>query len=92
MIPANSLTNTIDRLVKGGLIDGSAHPTDRYVSVVALTEQGRDMVLTIQRARMEHVSEVFGHLSDDDLKNFARLLQTELERADTGMDQTTTLS
>jgi DNA-binding MarR family transcriptional regulator len=86
MIPASSMTNTIDRLVEAGLIARAAHPTDRRVSVVALTEQGRDMVLTIQRERKEHVSEVFGHLSDDDLDTFARLLQTTLERVDTGTE------
>jgi MarR family transcriptional regulator, organic hydroperoxide resistance regulator len=83
MIPASSMTNTIDRLVEAGLIERAAHPTDRRVSVVALTDHGREMALTIQRERKEHISEVFGHLSDDDLDTFARLLQTTLERVDT---------
>jgi hypothetical protein len=83
---ARSMKNTIDRLDGAGLIARTAHPTDRRVSLVVLTEQGREMALTIQRERKEHISEVFGHLSDDDIDNFARLLQTTLERVDTGTD------
>ncbi len=51
-----------------------------------MTEQGREMALTLQRGRNEHIREVFGHLSDGDLDTLARLLQTTLERVDTGTE------
>lgn len=80
--PASSMTHTIDHLEAEGLVVRAAHPTDRRVNVVRLTTKGEETAIALHRERKEHVTEVFGHLSDDDLDGFARILQTTLTQID----------
>ena len=80
--PASSMTHTIDHLEAEGFVVREAHPTDRRVNVVRLTVKGADTATALQRERKGHVIEVFGHLSDDDLDDFARILQTTLTQID----------
>ncbi len=45
-----SLTNTIDRLERDGLVDRVAHPTDGRTTLASLSEDGRRVVEEAQQA------------------------------------------
>ena len=45
-----SVTNTIDRLERDGLVERQAHPTDGRTTLAVLTEQGRTIVQQAQEA------------------------------------------
>jgi DNA-binding MarR family transcriptional regulator len=45
-----SVTNTVERLGRAGLVQRQPHPTDGRANLVAITPQGRDLALQAARA------------------------------------------
>ena len=44
MVHPTSVTNVVDRLESHGLVERRAHPTDRRVTLVAITRSGRGLL------------------------------------------------
>ncbi|MEU1971548.1 MarR family transcriptional regulator [Microbacterium sp. NPDC019599] len=68
-----SVTNTVDRLVRDGLIVREPHPVDGRAAMLALTDAGRDLV---ERATEALNSEMFERpgLSEDDTAELVRII------------------
>lgn len=68
-----SVTNTVDRLAKDGLLVREPHPVDGRAAVLVLTDEGRDLV---ERATAVLNAEVFEQpgLSDDDTAELVRII------------------
>lgn len=68
-----SVTNTVDRLVRDGLIERVPHPADGRAAMLVLTESGRSLV---DEATDALNAEVFAHpgLTEDDTVDLVRIL------------------
>lgn len=68
-----SVTNTVDRLVRDGLIERTAHPRDGRAAMLVLTASGRDLV---ERATTALNADVFSDpgLSGTDTAQLVELL------------------
>lgn len=74
-IAPRSTTEVVDALQERELIERQADPTDRRATVVALTEQGRQVGEAIKSARSAEAERFFGHLSASDRAQLARILR-----------------
>ena len=68
-----SVTNTVDRLVRDGLVVREQHPADGRAAMLVLAPEGRDLV---ERATDALNTQVFADpgLSDDDSVDLVRIL------------------
>ena len=68
-----SVTNTVDRLVRDGLVVREPHPIDGRAAMLVLTDAGRDLV---ERATDALNSQVFADaaLAEDDMVELVRIL------------------
>jgi len=68
------VTPLVDALEERGLAARQAHPTDRRVKVIALTDEGRRVA---ERARREYATPPpeFGSLTEDELDGLCALLR-----------------
>jgi DNA-binding MarR family transcriptional regulator len=82
MIHGSSVTYLVDRLVAAGLVARESQPADRRVSLVRVTEAGRELVERASRLLAEHGFGPFAALDEDRLEHLSNLL-AEL-RADGG--------
>ncbi|MFF9146694.1 MarR family winged helix-turn-helix transcriptional regulator [Streptomyces sp. NPDC055051] len=53
MVHPTSVTNTVDRLVKSGLVDKRPNPNDGRGTLASITEKGREVVESATRDLME---------------------------------------
>lgn len=83
-----SVTNTVDRLEKDGLVRRMAHPTDGRATLVVLEDAGRELVAT---ASVSLNDEVFSNpgMPDDDLTNLVRILARFRRQSDDFIDPPT---
>lgn len=83
-----SVTNTVDRLERDGLVDRSAHPTDGRATLVTITGAGRAV---IQAASPALNSGVFAEpgLPEQDLSELVRILAQFRRQAGDFMDPET---
>ncbi|AZS38353.1 MarR family transcriptional regulator [Microbacterium sp. 1P10UB] len=74
-----SVTNTVERLVRDGLVVREPHPTDGRAAILALTDDGRELV---ERATSALNTEVFAEpgLSGDDIEQLVSII-ARLRRA-----------
>ncbi len=68
-----SVTNTVDRLERDGLVTRSAHPTDGRATIVTITPAGREMVVEASPVLNSVVFEQPG-MSEPDLSDLVRIL------------------
>ncbi len=68
-----SVTNTVDRLEKDGLVRRAAHPTDGRATLVVLQDAGRQLVAEASAALNDEVFASPG-MPEDDLTNLVRIL------------------
>jgi DNA-binding MarR family transcriptional regulator len=68
-----SVTNTVDRLERDGLVQRSAHPTDGRATIVRLTEAGRALAAKATVALNSTVFDVPG-IPESDLLELVRIL------------------
>jgi DNA-binding MarR family transcriptional regulator len=75
-----SVTNTVDRLQRDGLVQRAAHPTDGRATLVQLTAEGRDVA---ERATEALNEQVFAQppVADDDLAALVSILARLRRRA-----------
>ena len=79
----SNVTSVVDRLEERGLITRQAHPGDRRVKLLVLTDAGRATRAAIDERIFATVT-VFEALSEEDQRDLAGLLSKLLERADAG--------
>ena len=79
----SSASGVVDRVERHGLVIRSHRRDDRRVVECDLTDQGRRLIEDIGGMRREMLSEIVGVLSDEELADFARLIQTIIERLKT---------
>lgn len=68
-----SVTNTVDRLERDGLVRRTAHPTDGRATLVVLENAGRELVAAASTSLNEEVFAQPG-LVQDDMTNLIRIL------------------
>lgn len=74
-VAARSVTEVVDALAERGVVERRPDPDDRRATLVALTEQGREIATAIKQARTQHAKEFFGALSASDRAELSRLLR-----------------
>ena len=68
-----SVTNTVDRLARDGLVTREPHPVDGRAAMLVITPAGVDLVEDATAALNEGVFEDVG-LSDDDTAELVRII------------------
>ena len=71
----SSMTYTIDKLESKKLILRKQDETDRRVMMVELTLEGKNFFEVIFKHHVEALTEMYGHLSDDELKILIQTLK-----------------
>ena len=66
----------VDRLEANGMIERRAHPSDRRVNNIFLTEKGRKVVTQIRKLTLKANKDMLKGLSSKELKTLVSLLQT----------------
>ena len=79
----SSASGVVDRVERHGLVTRSHRRDDRRVVECDLTDTGRRLIEDIGGMRREMLNEIVGVLSDEELADFARLIQTIIERLKT---------
>lgn len=70
-----NMTVVIDNLVKDNLVMRYIDPKDRRVSLISITEKGRNLISEIFPKHLENVNEIFEVLTSEEKKNFINLLK-----------------
>ena len=68
-----SVTNTVDRLARDGLVSREPHPIDGRAAMLVITDAGRDLVEDATDALNSDVFESVG-LSEDDTAELVRII------------------
>ncbi|HWW48308.1 MAG TPA: MarR family transcriptional regulator [Xanthobacteraceae bacterium] len=74
MVSNGNVTGLVERLVEAGFIDRRTSETDRRVQMIRLTRTGR---AEFRKMAAEHelwIADIFGELSDKDVRELMRLL------------------
>ncbi len=74
-IAARSTTEVVDALQERELVERRPDPTDRRATVVTLTPRGQQVGDAIKAARKAEAERFFGHLSEGDRAQLARILR-----------------
>lgn len=74
MVHGSSVTYLVDRLADAGWVVREEQPGDRRVSLVRITDAGREVIGTAARRLADAGFGAFGDLDDDDLDALADLL------------------
>lgn len=74
-IAPRSATEVVDDLEQRGLVERRSDPNDRRVTLVALTEHGKEVSAAIRSARSAEAERFFGGLSASDRTHLARILR-----------------
>ena len=73
-VTPRNVTTLIDALEETGFVRRTAHPTDRRAVVIVLTPKGQKSFARLQSETTEFAGQLFGNLSERDLKTFQRIL------------------
>lgn len=82
MVTSGTMTARLDKLESRGLVHRRTDPTDGRAVIVALTDQGRDVVGAAVAALVAAESELLTDLADDDRAALADLLRRVLAPLD----------
>ena len=61
-----TISNAVDQLVDRGYVSRAASPDDRRAIVLTITEEGRSVLATAERAVAERLAPAFARLDDPD--------------------------
>ena len=75
LIASSSITYVVDKLEKKNLVARVACPTDRRVTFVSLTDEGKQMIESIFPSHEEKIASIFDVLSDEELQNLTDYLK-----------------
>lgn len=73
---ARTVTETVDGLERDGLVERNPDPTDRRAKLVVLTRDGVAVLATANTAGQHVLQNIFGALTDEQLKALSGLLGT----------------
>jgi DNA-binding MarR family transcriptional regulator len=73
------ITGLIDRLERGGFVARRRCTEDRRVIFVEITAKGRDVLGRLDKPLLDLHEQLMGHLSEKDLRELIRLLETVRE-------------
>ncbi len=65
-----SATGIVDRMEQRGLVERQRDAEDRRVVRVAITDEGRQLVAGMANERREHLAQMLGEFTDDELQAF----------------------
>jgi MarR family 2-MHQ and catechol resistance regulon transcriptional repressor len=82
-----SISIAVDRLVAKGLVSRVESTEDRRVRIVALTSQGRELIVPAFRKHAGQMKGVFSELSPEELRGFELALKKVGKRAAALMEQ-----
>lgn len=82
LIASSSITYVVDKLEKKSLVARVACPTDRRVTFVSLTDEGKQMIESIFPSHEEKIASIFDVLSAEELQNFTEYLKRVGHHAD----------
>lgn len=74
-----AITGFVDKLSNLDYVQRLDDPSDRRVNIIVLTTNGKSTLDSIQKARAKRMSLVFDNFSDDELKEYLKLMH-KLER------------
>jgi len=74
MVSNGNVTGLVERLAEAGQVERAAHPVDRRIVLVRLTPAGRAEFSRMARAHAGWIGDLFGDLSDDEMRHLMRLL------------------
>jgi DNA-binding MarR family transcriptional regulator len=75
ILSSGAMTNRLDRLEEMGLVERLPDPTDRRGRLVALTDQGREMVDTAVVSHLDNEQRLLGALDAGEREHLATLLR-----------------
>jgi DNA-binding MarR family transcriptional regulator len=75
-----NVTGLVDALQRAGLVERTAHPSDRRAVVVRLSETGRSLIAGWGADRETGAAQLLGAISADDLAVFSAVLDEVLVR------------
>ena len=78
----SSVTGTVERLERHGLVERQHLACDRRVVEVHLTDPGRELVAGILGVRLEAIRRILGVLDPSELTDLDRLLRLLIERTE----------
>ena len=76
-----SISVAVDRLLEKGLVSRAENPGDRRVRIVALTKNGRDLIVPIFRKHSAEIGKVFADASPKELQILESVLKKAGKRA-----------
>jgi DNA-binding MarR family transcriptional regulator len=79
-----TVTGILGTLEKRGLVDRTAHGSDGRMHLVGLTVEGQELVRHVLPEVHRFERELFGVLDEEQLQTLLGILDTVLERLDTG--------
>jgi MarR family transcriptional regulator, 2-MHQ and catechol-resistance regulon repressor len=79
---AGSVSVSVDRLYKKGLVNRVESESDRRVRTVSLTEKGRDLLLPLFRQQTDLVKRAFQDVSPEEQRQFEDILKRIGKRAE----------
>ena len=86
-VEGESVTRTIGRMSRQGLIEKYPHPTDARQVVVRLTPKGKELQRVIPQVMAEAEKELLLNISDVERALFVRLLKQMLHNLEQGTSQ-----
>ena len=78
----SSVTGTVERLERHGLVERRHGADDRRIVEVHLSDRGRELVADILGIRLEAIRRFLGVLDPDELRDLDRLLRLIIERTE----------
>jgi DNA-binding MarR family transcriptional regulator len=75
----------VDGLEKNGLVVRTASEHDRRVTLVHITEQGRQTLALAEKTRRGHMRRYLSLLSIEDIQSMIRIQNTLIDAIDTGL-------
>jgi len=64
--PAN-VTGVIDRLIERGLVQRMENPADRRITLLRVTEKGKELITNLEEYAAEHMTTLLATLSEEEL-------------------------
>lgn len=75
ILTSGAMTNRIDVLERAGLVERHPDPSDRRGTLIGLTAEGKALTDRAMAAHLEGESQMTAHLSKDEQRGLAELLQ-----------------
>jgi DNA-binding MarR family transcriptional regulator len=85
-VTPRNVTGLVDGLVSTGHVSREPHPADRRATLVSLTEQGASTLAEMDRAHRALAELLFGDMSGEDFRVFARGLEHVTDRLREGLE------